>query len=177
MWYNKYMQIEDLIKEIENIKKTKGRINTIEIANMLGIKVYITKDIKQSSFIAFDSETDTYNIYLNAKEGGTRQRFSIAHEIAHYLLHKDKIITFGVVGRQCEASLTPNEEKCADNLAGVILMPENCVKEYMAKYNISLDDKLDLKIIKDFAKEFEVSLIAGALRLRELGYYVGYIEL
>lgn len=170
------MEINDLIKEIENIKKTKGRINTVEIANMLGIKVYITKDIKQSSFIAFDNETNCYGIYINAREKGTRQRFSIAHEIVHFLLHKDKIITFGVVGRQCEASLTANEEKCADNLAGILLMPDNCVKDYMCKFNVSFDDKLDLKIIKEFAKEFEVSLIAAALRLREIGYYVGYIE-
>lgn len=171
------MEINDLIKEIENLKKTKGRINTVEIANMLGIKVFTTKDIQQSSFIAFDPKTQSYSIYINSREGGTRQRFSIAHEIAHYLLHKDKIITFGVVGRQCNSSLTPNEEKCADALAGELLMPAACVKEYMAKYNVSMDDKLDLKIVKDFSKEFEVSLIAGALRLRELGYYVGYIEL
>lgn len=170
------MNIEDIIKEIENIKKIKGRINTVEIANMLGIKVFITKNVS-SSFIAFDNETKCYGIYINAREKGTRQRFSIAHEIAHFLLHKDKIITLGTVGRQSDFSLTANEEKCADNLAGMLLMPENCVKDYMQKFNVSYDDKLDLKIIKEFAKEFEVSLIAGALRLRELGYYVGYIEL
>lgn len=171
------MKIDDLISEIENIKKVKGRINTVEIANMLGIKVYKTLDIKQSSFIAFDRESDCYGIYINAREKGTRQRFSIAHEIAHYLLHKDKIITFGVVGRQCDESLPPIEERLADGLAARLLMPENCVNEYMNKLNISMNDKLELNVVKNFAKEFEVSLIAGVLRLREMGYYVGYIEL
>lgn len=171
------MEIDELIKEIENIKKTSGRINTIEIANMLGIKVYKTTDITQSSFIAFDKDENCYSIYINSKEVGTRQRFSIAHEIAHFLLHKERIISFGIVGRQCDESLTLTEEKNADTLAARILMPENCVWEYMNNLKISDNDKLNLRIIKDFAKEFEVSLIAGILRLRELGYYVGYIEL
>ena len=144
---------------------------------MLGIKVYSTAEISSSSFIAYDSEDNFYKIYFNEKDAGTRKRFSIAHEIAHFLLHKDKIKTFGVVGRQNDKSLTPKEEKEADALAGELLMPEVCVKEYMKQHNFTTDDKLSIKTIKDFAKEFEVSLIAGALRLRELGYYVGYIEL
>ena len=171
------METQDVVKEIVNLKKTKGRINIIEVANMLGIKVYSTADISSSSFIAYDSEDNFYKIYFNEKDAGTRKRFSIAHEIAHFLLHKDKIKTFGVVGRQNDKSLTPKEEKEADALAGELLMPEVCVKEYMKQHNFTTDDKLSIKTIKDFAKEFEVSLIAGALRLRELGYYVGYIEL
>lgn len=168
---------EEVLGWIENIKRTKGRIDIVEVANALGIKVFETKEISQPSFIAYDSETKCYEIYINTKDVGTRQRFSIAHEIAHYLLHKDKIITFGTVGRSCEFSLSLAEEKEADMLAGSILMPERSVEDFIEQNKISKNDKFDLSMVKRVAKEFEVSLIAAALRLRELGYYVGYIEI
>ena len=178
LWYNKNMDNrEDILKEAENLKRTKGRIDIVELANTLGIKVYSTKDIKQPSFIAFDPQTQSYEIYFNSKDAGTRQRFSIAHEIAHYILHRDKIVSFGVVGRNHNNSLSISEEKEADCLAGALLMPANSVSDFIHNKGITLNDKIELETVKDMAKEFEVSLIAAALRLRELGYYVGYIEI
>lgn len=168
--------VKEVLEWVENIKRTKGRIDIVEVANTLGIKVYETKEISQPSFIAYDADYKCYEIYLNAKDVGTRQRFSIAHEIAHFLLHKEKIITFGAVGRTCEYSLSIAEEKDADNLAGCILMPMHSVNDFLVNCNVTKDEKIEVEIVKQVAKEFEVSLIAAALRLRELGYYVGYIE-
>lgn len=167
----------EIIEQAENLKRTQGRINLVEIANTLGIKVYTTKDIKQSSFIAFDPENECYEIYINGQEAGTRQRFSIAHEIAHYILHKDKIISFGVVGRQCEVSLTVEEEREADMLAAHIIMPPDSSKEYLNSRGVSIDLPITKEIITQYANEFGVSMMAAILRLRELGYYVRYIEL
>ena len=169
-------KVQELLQEIENIKKTKGRIDIVEIANSLGIKVYATNEIEQSSLIAYDSETNCYEIIFNENQPKTRQRFSIAHEIAHFLLHKDKIITFGIVGRECAVSLSLQEEKEADNLAGMLLMPENCIKKALEQRKLTVENVIDTEIVKSIATEFSVSLIACALRLRELGYYVGYIE-
>lgn len=168
---------ECVVEQAVNLKRTQGRINLIEIANSLGIDVYTTKEIKQSSFIAYDAETENYEIYLNENEVGTRQRFSIAHEIAHFVLHKNKIKTFGVVGRECEQSLSVAEEKEADTLAAEILMPTCICNEYLTNHSITMDTVIDYQIVKDFAKEFGVSILAAIVKLRELGYYVKYIEL
>lgn len=168
--------VKDILKSAENLKRTQGRIDIVEVANTLGIKVFETKDIRQPSFIAYDPDTKCYQIYLNARDAGTRQRFSIAHEIAHFLLHKRKIVSFGSVGRLCDCSLSLKEEKRADNLAGRILMPKKSVRTFMLQNGFSVNDKIEKNMVKKVAKEFEVSLIAATLRLRELGYYVGYIE-
>lgn len=164
------------IELAENLKKTENRIDIIKIANEFGLKVFLTDEISVPSFIAFDSETGGYEIYVNSKEPSTRKRFSIAHEIAHYILHKDKINTFGIVGRQNSKSLSKEEEMAADILGARILIPEKCANDYLTDKQISVDDILGFKIVSMFSKEFEVSIIAGAMRLRELGYYVGYIE-
>lgn len=167
---------ECIIKQAIDLKKNKGRIDIVELANNLGIKVYSTDEINVPSFIAYDKELKTYEIYINSKEKPTRKRFSIAHEIAHFIKHKDKIVEFGVVGRQNNCSLSVNEEEDADNLAAEILMPQECVISFLNSQNIDKQTKIEKDIVSKFANEFDVSLFAAIIRLRELGYYVGYIE-
>lgn len=166
----------EIIGQAENLKRTKGRINLVEIANSYGIKVFSTDEIKAPSFIAYDPETKGYEIYINSKEPGTRQRFSIAHELAHYILHRDKIISFGIVGRECEQSLLVLEERQADDLAANILMPEKSVIDYLNSKGIDKSSLLTANMVKAVAKEFEVSLMPAILRLKKIGYYVEYIE-
>lgn len=128
-----------------NLKNADGRIDIIKLANLLSIKIYSTDEIKETAFIAYDNDSKSYEIYVNSNETRTRQRFSIAHEIAHFLLHKNKIREFvvvgkqnacslmqkianlfhkdkvseiAIIGRQNEFSLSAKEEKAADVLAG-----------------------------------------------------------
>lgn len=166
----------DIIKQAINLRKTKGRIDIIELANSLGIKVYSTEEINVPSFIAYDKDFNVYEIYVNSREKTTRKRFSIAHEIAHFIKHKDKIVEFGVVARQNDCSLSTEEEREADNFAAELLMPAECVMDFLKSQNISKQFKIDRDIVSKFANEFDVSLFAAIIRLRELGYYVGYIE-
>ena len=147
----------DAIEFAENLKKTEKRIDIIKIANAFDIKVFTTKEIDVPSFIAFDQETNNYEIYVNAKEYRERQRFSIAHEIAHYIQHKEKIQKFGYVGRQNDCSLSAQEEREADNLAGELLMPLNSVKRFLAENEKDENSKIDEKFVAKLAKEFEVS--------------------
>ena len=41
---------------------------------------------------------------------------------------------------------------------------------------ITKQTKIDRDIVSKLADDFDVSLFAAIIRLRELGYYVGYIE-
>lgn len=167
----------DIVKQAENLKNTKGRIDVIELANSLGLKVYTTAKIAVPSFIAYDKENDQYEIFVNSKEKVTRQRFSVAHEIAHFIEHKDKIVEFGIVGRQNDFSLSAQEENQADDLAANILMPKTCVEDFLKDLNVTPETKIELNIVQKVAQAFEVSLLSAIMRLRGLEYYVRYIEL
>src|SRR5271167_4116851 len=37
------------------------------------------------------SGDDTYVITVNSRDSDTRKRFTMAHELGHYILHRDKI--------------------------------------------------------------------------------------
>jgi Zn-dependent peptidase ImmA (M78 family) len=165
----------DPIAQAINLKKTKGRIDVIELANNLGIKVFSTNDINYPSIIAFDPELKEYEIYVNSNEPRERQRFSIAHEIAHFWKHQEKIIQFGAVGRQNVCSLSAAEEKDADNYAAEILMPRVLIEEYLENNNITQEDKIGDNTVRQLAKEYEVSIPVSAIKLRDMGYYVRYV--
>src|SRR5690606_24871421 len=61
------------------------------LAKALGLKVVVAAlPLKISGLIEPDADGG-YVIKVNRFEPKERQRFTIAHEIAHYLLHRDKI--------------------------------------------------------------------------------------
>lgn len=167
-----------LLKEIIDKKfKAKDYIDVVELAHSFGIEVY-GRDFqdKTSSFIEFN-ENGRFNIYVNKHHSKERQRFSIAHEIAHYILHKDEIINNKKVARENITSLSKEKEIKADNLAAEILMPEKWIEKFLKKLKINKKQKLDESIIRKVAKKFNVSAPASIVRLRNLNYYMPYLYL
>ncbi|MEO9474604.1 MAG: ImmA/IrrE family metallo-endopeptidase [Cyclobacteriaceae bacterium] len=99
-----------------------------------------------------------------------RKRFTIAHEIGHFLLHYnndgsedlflDKYKSTSVYLRSNESN---REETEANVFAANLLMPEFLLKEESAKY-----DEIGEKEIEDLANKFKVSSIAMTYRLQNL---------
>lgn len=133
------------------------------LARELGI------DVKSASLPATvsgeirPSPTDptTFQIRVNKFEQKRRQRFTVAHEIAHYLLHRDLIgdgITDDVLYR---SSLSNTIEREANQLAADILMPRSSVKLLRDKFSHLSSDTL----VETLASEFDVSRSAMRIRL------------
>ena len=135
------------------------------MAKELGIKVYYVswKDQKSdlSGLIKRDTQDDSesgYVIYVNQKHPRTRRRFTIAHEIAHYVLHKD-LIGDGVSDDALYRSgLSSKIEAEANRLAAQILMPEVYINREISNSNEGIN-------IEKLAKTFDVSEIAMVHRL------------
>jgi len=86
-----------------------------------------------------------------------RRRFTIAHEIGHYVLHES--------GPRYERGGSVNEaarwrEREADTFAAELLMPEHMVRHAV------LEEGADARRLAD---RFEVSVQAMSIRLRRLG--------
>lgn len=113
------------------------------------------------------SKKDSTVIGVNPLESMVRQRFTIAHEIGHYILHRDKADLFVdkdyiVLKRSGEKS---NLELEANAFAASLLMPFELVEKEIEKLTGtgSTDEK-----IKTLARIFEVSTIAMTYRLSNL---------
>lgn len=106
-------------------------------------------------------DENKYEIAINSKHAKTRQRFSMAHEYAHYLLHKKLIHTM----TEGEQILHRSEERNpieyqANQFASDILMPETTFKEQVKQLEGN---------ISHLAKAFNVSQIAVRYRAKSLG--------
>lgn len=101
-------------------------------------------------------------IKVNRHEANTRQRFTIAHEIGHYVLHKEKIglgITDTVLYR---SKLSSSLEVEANRFAADLIMPMKSIREKIA----GIGRGLDRSVAHELAQIFEVSTDAMEIRLR-----------
>lgn len=103
-----------------------------------------------------------FAIRVNRHEDKRRQRFTLAHEIAHFLLHADKIkdsLSDDVLYR---STLSNRLEAEANKLATDILMPATLINNELTSLKdvTSEDQRVAL-----LASLFEVSEVAMSIRL------------
>lgn len=107
---------------------------------------------------------DTVEITVNIKDSYHRQRFTLAHELAHCMLHADSLKN-GCLELRTSLTTNNSREKAANILAGEILIPEKLLKITYAN--------LPIVILESLAEKFDVSENVMAARLQHLkmGYY------
>lgn len=165
-----------LQKAIDLAKHSEGYIDVIKLAGLFGVGVFIREmEEEESAFIEYREKEGTFSIVVNPKHSKLRQRFSIAHELAHFVLHPEKVKKHRRVDRKGEKSLSMEEEKKADELAATILMPEPLVKQFVNEVSINTKKPLDKSVISILADHFNVSPLVAIMRMRKLGCYVPYI--
>ncbi|WP_103649807.1 ImmA/IrrE family metallo-endopeptidase [Campylobacter concisus] len=130
--------------------------NVISIANQLGYTVVSTDFENDISGMVVNSK-DEKTIYINNNDSPERQRFTIAHEIGHILLHHIKNDEYFVDYRNKERY--DSKEFEADNFAANLLMPKDK----------SIDVWQRTHDVDDFAKIMKVSRAAASIRLMNLG--------
>lgn len=130
------------------------------LAEALGLRVVLaTLPMNISGLIQPDG--DNFVIKINRFESKERQRFTIAHEIAHYILHKDRISTGIVDSVLYRSKLSSRVEAEANRLGAEIVMPADAVALAMPNGGGEVDDEA----VADLAQQFGVSRQAMAIRL------------
>ena len=139
------------------------RLNLTLEAAALGDKV--------SGMLVVDGDQGA--IGYNSAHARVRQRFTIAHELAHYLLHArrsgkaqlfiDKQVTYR---RDDQSSAGVNREEIeANQLGAALLMPRGLVQKEIRARDLDLDDSEAIDLL---AKRFQVSTTAMSNRLQNL---------
>src|SRR5271167_4485521 len=87
-----YQELMNVVEEHQD----KLPIDVYAIARELQIEVYPEKGWPNDLSGRIERDTrfggqSGYAIYINGDHAETRQRFTLAHEIAHFILHKDNI--------------------------------------------------------------------------------------
>jgi len=146
------MYIDDVPVKLGAIARELGV--TVKLSTMKpGLSGHIQKD-----------ESGNYVIKINRHETRERQRFTLAHEISHFLLHKDIIdqLEDGIEDNVLYRSGAPERKEYeANRLAAEIVMPERVVK---AKVE-ALGGPVSEEMIEKMAEIFQVSKAAMEIRL------------
>lgn len=172
----KKIQLEDeptSLKDVEDIlemARNEGYINNYEI-DIEGIisrdsELILQKDPdmepSMSGCLTKNKELNKWVIKVNSKHHVKRQRFTMAYEYAHYILHKDsqgKFVDEEIYFRKDHDS--PIEYN-ADTFAAKLLMPEGLFKKAINEEGI--------KKISELSDLFNLSKAAIAIRAEKLGF-------
>lgn len=125
---------------IDRIKRAQraAPVDVLGLAEDLGVRVNDSVLDSDISGELVQVSPGVFEINVNARNPVTRQRFTIAHELGHYLYHKD-LIGSGVDddrayrstsrGRYFNTRIGPREETAANQFAANLLMPWRLIEE------------------------------------------------
>lgn len=154
---------------------TEYPVEIVRLCNDNGLKVYeeyLPEDT--SGLIVVDEKKwEKYDsnqfIVVNLAESATRRRFTIAHELAHFLLHKKESKLYAHRDMSGSDSQKNSIESEANYFAANVLMPEKLVREKVSDIKSQVRGKVPSFVLaKEIADNFAVSEAAADVRLRQL---------
>jgi Zn-dependent peptidase ImmA (M78 family) len=137
------------------------------IAKRLGVVVQVVPLDDHLSGMAFVKEGHSV-IVVNASHHPNRQRFTLAHELAHHVLHKEYLaenvhVDTAVLTRNERSSAgIDSKEVQANAFAAELLMPQAQLRR-LGKVDVNDEVRM-----ADLARRFKVSTSAMAVRLENL---------
>lgn len=145
-------------------------VNLRAIFDDLGIE-FSERPIRSGESAWIERIGERFSVVVNSTETAARRRFSAAHELAHYLLHRDLMRIDGdrmnrhtdkLYGDPVDNPTSPftrQHEIQANRLAAQIVMPAPLVRAKLA-------EQQDIGVL---AAEFGVSKAAMEIRIKTLG--------
>ncbi|HML91885.1 ImmA/IrrE family metallo-endopeptidase [Methyloceanibacter sp.] len=154
-------RVEEKLRKIREHQDKNGYpVHVIPLAEALGLNVYFVDwDDSMSGKIERDGERagpSGYAIYVNKNHHPNRRRFTIAHEIAHFVLHQEEIGDGVFDDAMYRSGLPQRAEFEANRLAADILMPWHLLNQAMATPDYT---------VASLADHFQVSKSAMSIRL------------
>ena len=159
-------------------KQVKPAIDAKKVADYLNILVKEspapTDDI--SGFLMIEKDAPVIGLNINNSE--LRRRFTLGHELGHFVLqhhlgkgapHIDKLISIQFRDSVSSAGVKI-EEMEANLFAAELLMPSDMIARSLKNFeSMNLADE-DHGAIGELAEEYQVSVPAMTVRLSSLGY-------
>lgn len=139
-------------------------VNPIDLPSLvekLGLKLrFEPMEGDESGSLKKDKKTGFWVITINSLHHPNRQRFTIAHELGHYIKHSIQQDEFNdtVFFRNGETNIFETEANC---FAAELLMPEQDFRDFVDKTSSKVDE---------IAEYFQVSTMAVRVRAKQLGF-------
>lgn len=156
----KFKSAEELLDYANQEGIETDPLDVVRVASSLGIKLRYEAMEDEASGRLERSEAGDWYMHINSLHHPNRQRFTIAHEIAHRFLHGNIQNEFAdkVFFRNGEQSVMEAE---ANRYAASLLMPQDSFRDFVLNRSTK---------VEDIATHFGVSSLAVRYRAKTLGY-------
>ena len=157
--------VDTLLKTIAPEAKVSLPIDVERVAELLGLQVQkLCLEPNVDGLLVKDKAGEPFKAVVDAFAHEHRQRFTIAHEIGHYIHKYQDVPVDEVMGRVERRDDTSSkgvepEEIWANRFAAALLMPASIVRRYWGKGLSS----------EELADKFNVSVRSMDVRLSTLG--------
>jgi hypothetical protein len=133
------------------------------MADELGLEVFRAPLKPNVSGLIEPSESapSGFRIRINRHELAERQRFTLAHEIGHYILHRDKIGGGIIDNIMYRSNLSSRYEVEANKFAADLIMPMSHINQKLNEFGGVVSEET----IVALANYFRVSQAAMRIRL------------
>lgn len=162
-------------------RQDDGSVDIIELASKIGIDVYGNEESDDfNAEITHIPSQDKFEILVNTNLSLHQQRFSIAHELAHFVLHPDQIRKYGSLKKVAgypDPKYFPEIEKEADEFGEELLIPEKLLRNSFPDIFEMQAEKLSFQRIQEVAQKFKVSVLVAANRLKKFRSDIPYISI
>jgi Zn-dependent peptidase ImmA (M78 family) len=150
-------------KGILRLAEDRGiKVNPLDIEGLLkAYEVNIRRRPMEDEISGhLEATEDGWYVTINSLHHPRRQRFTLAHELGHFLLHSGERKDFldRMLFRANEQSRMETE---ANRFAASLLMPEEEFKRFVNQHSSK---------VEDIAEHFQVSALAVRVRAKELGF-------
>ena len=181
-YFKDYSNAYDLLSHLDETNKIdfNAPIDVDKVASVLGIEVNDDYSLTSDTIgtISFQKETPIVKINPFQNLYKPRRRFTLAHEIGHFCLHKNKSengFTDSIHSMSRTESYWNPVESEANSFAAQLLMPESLIlmegqaiiDNYVSQHNTETIPSQHF--IESMADKFEVSSKAMEYRLRNVG--------
>lgn len=160
------------------LRDSKIRMRKTEVVDIYAVAAAYQVDVRHekldaeiSGVLKIDDQGDAI-ILVNAAHSNNRQRFTVAHELGHYFMHKSPGIHVDkVFMRDAKSSQGMHFiEVEANRFASEILMPRDLIEKDLSNRHTLLSFMDTEEQIATLAKKYGVSTLAMSIKLQDLGY-------
>jgi hypothetical protein len=130
------VQAREVISRFQN----EAPVNVTGIAEALGLTVWesdteLPEGVSGKLFKdPFSGGAEGFSIIVRASDPYVRRRFTVAHEIAHFVLHRNQVGDSLADDELYRSGLSTQQEAQANRFAADILMPRSLISRYVSAY-------------------------------------------
>lgn len=122
--------------------------------------VQFNEDAFEGMLARDPNDHEVWGIAYNGRSRPERQRFTIAHELGHFILHRGQQQSFNCDKQSVHTGIDTlrDIEREADDFASNLLMPGDLLRDWISS------QRIDLHVLSAIAQRFQVSFEALCVR-------------